>query len=90
MSISDSITRVFNAAESSRIKLEDFGIKDEDDLVVFALNFLLANFDGAFDVDSLETESWNPDEESDYGDTETPWDFSLEDIERIIQKRDED
>lgn len=95
MSVSAAISQIYNKADEMGINLQDFGIHDEEDLTERALTSFLDNMDVEFDYETLDMQSWNPenDEEdsaTDEFDSDDAWDFSLEDIERLIGRRDVD
>ena len=47
MTISELITQILEEANKQGISLESLGIYDDEDLQIFALRFLLNNFDDA-------------------------------------------
>jgi len=49
MTISDACSSVYREAKLSELDLKEFEIYDDEDLIVFALNYLKANLDDAFE-----------------------------------------
>ena len=49
MSITEVLDELYEEIDSDGITLSDFGIYDEEDLKVFALNYLIAHLKEAFE-----------------------------------------
>ena len=55
MSITEVLDELYEELEEEGIEVTDFGIYDEEDLQVFALNYLMLHLKEAFeDVDNAE------------------------------------
>lgn len=63
MTVTDKLTEVYNEIDSRGINLKDYGIHDDEDLILKALNSFLSNLDTEFDPDVLDMQAWNPDED---------------------------
>jgi len=49
MTISESLDQLYNEADSVGIDFEKFNLLDDEDIQVFALNYLLSNLEDAFE-----------------------------------------
>lgn len=49
MTITDTLDQLQEVAEKSGIDFEDFGLSDDEDIIIFALHFLQANLNDAFE-----------------------------------------
>jgi len=84
MSVTGTLTQIYQEAERKGINLRKFGIHSDEDLIERGLETLFGDLDEYF-YDESDDEF--DDESEEEIDEEDAWDFSLEDIERIIGRR---